>query len=294
MASRPIGNGINKQKLSICFDDIIDKFTKFVWIFPTKSTTANETLSKLHIVTNIFGDPRRIISDRGTAFTAEIFQEFYRSENIESILSTTGVPRGNGQVERAHRIIVAALSKLSIENPEKWYLNVNTVQRVMNRTYQRTIDTSPFRLMFGTEMKSKDDIEVKKIIEIESANDFNNEREILRAYAKEQIDKIQKENKKTYDAKRKQAVVYKVGDMVSISRTQFGTGMKLRPNNYGPYEVTKIMGNDRYEVIKIGDHDGPGKTTTSADNMKSWTKNCLNIFESDDSSGSDERRNDRM
>lgn len=49
---------------------IIDAFTKFVWLFPVKSTTAIETITKMKILTSIFGNPRRFITDRGTAFTA--------------------------------------------------------------------------------------------------------------------------------------------------------------------------------------------------------------------------------
>lgn len=77
---------------------IVDAFTKFVWIFPTKSTTAAETVNKLKIVTNVFGNARRIITDKGTAFTADLFRNHCRDENIELVHTTTGVPRGNGQV----------------------------------------------------------------------------------------------------------------------------------------------------------------------------------------------------
>lgn len=110
---------------------IMDAFTKFIWIFSTNSTTA-EALGKLKVLTNIFGNPRHIITDKGTAFTAEIFQQHCREEGIELTYSTTGVPRGNGQVERMNLIIIASLSKLSIENPEKWYMHVERVQRYMN------------------------------------------------------------------------------------------------------------------------------------------------------------------
>lgn len=49
---------------------IVDAFTKFVRIFPTKSTTSKEAIDKLNIHQQHFGNPSRIISDRGTAFTS--------------------------------------------------------------------------------------------------------------------------------------------------------------------------------------------------------------------------------
>ncbi|GFS47644.1 retrovirus-related Pol polyprotein from transposon 17.6 [Trichonephila clavipes] len=61
---------------------------------------------------------------------------------------------------------------------------------------------------------------------------------------------------------------YEIGDIVAIQRTQFGTGLKLRPKFFGPYEVVKVKPKDRYDVRKIGLHEGPNTTSTAADHMK--------------------------
>lgn len=84
--------------------------------------------------------------------------------------------------------------------------------------------------------------------------------------------KIQLENKKTFNAKRKSAHQYKQADLVAIAKTQFETGAKLKSKNLGPYVVTHKSGNDRYTVEKIGNHSGPNKMTTAADNMKIWRR----------------------
>ncbi|GFU65390.1 retrovirus-related Pol polyprotein from transposon 17.6 [Trichonephila clavipes] len=76
------------------------------------------------------------------------------------------------------------------------------------------------------------------------------------------------ENRKTYNRRRKKTSLYKEGDLVAIQRTQFGAGLKLRPKFLGPYKVTKVNSKDRYEVEKVGQHDGSNSTTTSADLMK--------------------------
>ncbi len=44
---------------------------------------------------------------------------------------------------------------------------------------------------------------------------------------------MQEENKKSYDKKRKIAIIYKIGDLVAIQKNQFGTGMKFRPKFCG-------------------------------------------------------------
>ncbi|GFV89510.1 uncharacterized protein TNCV_4153251 [Trichonephila clavipes] len=80
--------------------------------------------------------------------------------------------------------------------------------------------------------------------------------------------------RKQYNKHRKPAYNYKPGGTVAIQSTQFGTGLKLRPKYLGPYEVTKVNKHDRYEVQKIGQHEGSNVTSTSADKMKKW---CVHI-----------------
>lgn len=250
---------------------IVDAFTKFVWIFPVKSTTSEETVKKLEIINALFGNPSRVITDRGTAFTGSSFTNYCKDENIEVIHTTTGVQKGNGQVERVHRIIISVLAKLSIEKPEKWYMHTNKVQQFLNKTYQRSIGTTPFQLLCGVPMKIKDDINLKQLIEQEIVDSFESDREQLREQAKQQILAVANENKRTFNAKRKQSTRYEVGDLVAIKRTQFGTGLKLQAKNVGPYKITKSKGNYRYEVQKVGNHEGPFCTSSSSDYMTKWT-----------------------
>lgn len=43
----------------------------------------------------------------------------------------------------------------------------------------------------------------------------------------------------------------------------------------GPYEVTKSKRNDRYDVKKVADFEGPNATSTSCDYMKPWKRDDL-------------------
>ncbi|GFT20989.1 retrovirus-related Pol polyprotein from transposon 17.6 [Trichonephila clavipes] len=211
-----------------------------------------------------------ILKDKGSAFTSTEFQKFCQEESIEHIQITTGVPRGNGQIERMHETIIPVLTKLTIEEPEKWFKHVHRLQRIMNSTTTRSTKFTPFEVLIGVKMKQKEDLQIKHLLEDELSEEFINKRETLRNEAKENILRLQAENKKQYNKHRKPAYNYKPGDTVAIQRTQFGTGLKLRPKYFGPYAVTKVNKHDRYEVQKIGQHEGPNVTSTSADKMKKW------------------------
>lgn len=252
---------------------MIDAFTKFTWIFPVKSTTSKELIEKLKIHQQLFGNPRRIVTDRGAAFTSGDFREYCEEEKIEHIIITTGIPRGNGQVERIHRVIISVLTKLSIQQPALWYRHVSRLQQALNSTFQRSINAAPMKLFVGIKMRLKEDAEILSLIDQENRDNFINNREDLRLKAKEQIMKIQEENRKTFNRKRKDSHKYCPGDIVAIKRTQFGVGMKLKPKYLGPYRVTKDKGCDRYDVEKVDlSKEGPKKTSSAADYMKRWPK----------------------
>ncbi|KYM98118.1 hypothetical protein ALC62_11184 [Cyphomyrmex costatus] len=133
-------------------------------------------------------------------------------------------------------------------------------------------------------MRLRDDIELKEIIEKEKLYLFQEKRLELREKAKEAIAKIQLENRKTYNRKRKQASKYRIGELVAIKKTQITPGRKFCSKFLGPYEIIKILRGDRYVVAKIGEHEGPRTTSTSADHLKRW---LMSEYASDNDSDND-------
>ncbi|KZC14419.1 hypothetical protein WN55_07094, partial [Dufourea novaeangliae] len=93
--------------------------------------------------------------------------------------------------------------------------------------------------------------------------------------------KIQAENRRTYNKRRKEATKYTVNDVVAIKRTQQGPGLKLANKFLGPYKIIKELRNDRYVVERIGDHEGPLTTSTAADHLKLWACENEDLSESD-------------
>lgn len=55
---------------------VLDVFTKFTWLFATKSTGSVEAINHLTYLFTMFDTPKRVISDRGTAFTSKQFETF--------------------------------------------------------------------------------------------------------------------------------------------------------------------------------------------------------------------------
>ncbi|GFU29043.1 retrovirus-related Pol polyprotein from transposon 17.6 [Trichonephila clavipes] len=248
--------------------ELITHLPNLLGYIPSKLCLLKVPPRKLKQQQKTFGNPVRIISDRGSAFTSKLFNDYCDKENIQHLQIATGVPRGNGHVERIHRTLIPVLTKLSLDDSTKWYKYVDRLQRILNSTISRSTKWTPFELLVGIKMHNNEDILIKDLLLEEMAKELLEQREFLRNDAKKNIETLQSENRKTYNRRRKKASLYKEGDLVAIQRTQFGAGLKLRPKFLGPYKVTKVNSKDRYEVEKVGQQEGPNSTTTSADLMK--------------------------
>ena len=129
---------------------------------------------------------------------------------------------------------------------------------------------SPFELLTGVKMHSKDNLQIQALLESEYKQSVMTDKFTLREIAKRNILKHQESSRCQYNKKRKSSPVYNIGDLGAIQRTQFGTGLKLRPRFFGPYKIINVKGHDRYDVQKLGHHDGPNLTSSASDYMKPW------------------------
>lgn len=74
---------------------MVEAFTKFARFFPFKRTSAKEAISIFKMQQDIFGNPERMISDRGETFTLKESEKYLDDENTEHILITKGMPGDN-------------------------------------------------------------------------------------------------------------------------------------------------------------------------------------------------------
>jgi len=101
-----------------------------------------------------------------------------------------------------HKIVVPMLSKLSLESLGCWYKHVGKVQQIINNTEPRSTKVPPFKLLTGLDMRISGDVQLKSLIQDCLISELDDESDKLRKEARENIQSIQAENKKAFDAKR--------------------------------------------------------------------------------------------
>ncbi|GFT43296.1 putative blastopia polyprotein [Trichonephila clavipes] len=121
----------------------------------------------------------------------------------------------------------------------------------------------------GRNSNKTSDSDENQVLAIEK-NDFLRQIDFLNSIILDTKFKEPNKSKVHFVEKRKQHI-YKKDEPVTIKRTQFGTRLKLRFNFYGPYLIKTIKPHDRYEVEKVGQHEGPHLTPTAVDFLKRWS-----------------------
>lgn len=56
----------------------------------------------MRLLSELFGNPRHIVSDKGAALTSHDSKENCAEENVEQNEIIKVIPRGNGQVDSGH------------------------------------------------------------------------------------------------------------------------------------------------------------------------------------------------
>lgn len=116
----------------------------------TKSIDALGTADHLFdYVYKRFGLMTQIISDRGTQFASQVFQELMKKLGIESKMSTAYHPRTDGGAERVNQEVEAYLRIFCANHPEDWSKHITTMEFSHNQRKAVDRNETPFYLMMG-------------------------------------------------------------------------------------------------------------------------------------------------
>jgi len=98
-----------------------------------------------------FRVPTLVISDNGTQFTDQKFQDYLSSINIKQSFTSVEHPQANGLAEAANRVILRGIRRRLDKGKTNWAEELHTVLWAYRTTPHYTTGESPFRLTYGTE-----------------------------------------------------------------------------------------------------------------------------------------------
>lgn len=210
-------------------------------------------------VTNIVlrhGAPKVVITDRGTAFTANLTQSIMKLTHTSHRKTTAYHPQTNGLTERLNRTLTDMLSIYVDLEHRAWDKILPYATFAYNTAVQETTKVTPFQLVYGRVVTTPldamlpvgDNTEHKPDI-----SEFIQRAEEARQLARHHIKQQQRVDANRYNLRRR-GVDYAPGDLVWIwtpVRTP-GLSEKLMRRYFGPYRVLRRVSSLNYEVSPEG------------------------------------------
>lgn len=140
----------------------VDKFTKWIEAVPVTNQGATAAVNFFKGITCRFGTPHSIITDNGSNFTSEEFQEFCEERGIQISYASVSHPQTNGQVEKANGLVCSGLKKRLLRPLKKaagaWVEELPSVLWSLRTTPNRSTQYTPFFMVYGAEAVLPSDV----------------------------------------------------------------------------------------------------------------------------------------
>ena len=91
---------------------VVDAHSNWLEAFPMSTSTSSATIEKLRIAFFTHGLPGMAVTDNGSNFVSEEFEDFLKRNGIRHIRTAPYHPSSNGLAERAVQTIKEAMKKL--------------------------------------------------------------------------------------------------------------------------------------------------------------------------------------
>ena len=241
---------------------IIDSFSRWVELIPTKNLTAMAAAKGLLQHLGRYGAPIEIHSDLGPAFVDDLTKSLIEMVGSNQSFSMAYSKEENAIVERANKEILRHLRNIIFDKNvlNNWSMYLPLVQRIMNSSKHRSTGVTPASILFGNAV----DLDKSLFIEHNEYLDGNEQK------LSHWIDRIQKVQSTIMDIARRnlrkhdeihmatapniQTKEFPINSYVLVEHRQNalrpGPASKLLPYLKGPMRVVNVIG-DKYTLQDI-------------------------------------------
>lgn len=227
--------------------------SKYVYVAPIKSKTANETFAMMWRYVTIFGPPKEWLTDRGTEFNNQVISHFNSAIGIVHRVTSAYNPRTNGQTERFNATFIESLRSTTEQHKLNWPAFVPYVCWAYNTRKHSTTEFSPYMLVFGREMNNfenyADKVDGSDVIAIQKrVREINKLFEVTQPQAKEKIAQKQIKQRETQDKNMK--LIHKpLESGMKVYAKIEGLKNKLEPRFKGPFTIITKTRAGNYHIM---------------------------------------------
>jgi hypothetical protein len=233
---------------------VVDRLTKVAHFIPVNTTYSGARLAELYIsrIVCLHGLPKKIISDRGSQFTSQFWDQLHDSLDMKLRFSTTYHPQTDGQTERTIQVLEDMLRACAIRYGTSWNKCLSYAEFSYNNSYQASLKKSPFEALYGRKCRTPlywDQIGEKQLF----GPDIIEDAEQMVQTVRENL-RIAQIRQKSYADGKQRDLTFSVDDYVYLKVSpmrgirRFNIKGKLAPLYIGPFKVLERKGEVAYRL----------------------------------------------
>lgn len=234
---------------------IIDKFTKFVELFPLRAPTSKAILERMLEVFCRHGFPKSISSDNGRVFVSNLWKAVMKHLGIRD--RHTVPYRPAGQLVERHNATVKQCLMAYCSAHRDWDQHLPEVAFAMRTCESVTTGYSPALLCYGRQLRCPWEQNPGQLpLPISGTPgfvaDLTSRLQDAYEFALENQRKAQEQQRRYYNRTRQQSE-FQIGDTVlrdlhTLSDASKGVAAKLAPRRSGPFVVVGKVGANDYRL----------------------------------------------
>ncbi|CAM4869106.1 unnamed protein product [Rotaria socialis] len=234
------------HKYILVFTDLLSKFVV------AKATRDNSALTAAKVLVEEiilkYGCPNQVLTDNGTHFTADLFNNVTSLCGVCHIYTTPYNPQSNGVCERFNASMCDSLASICNKTRTNWDEQLSKTTFAYNSSRHSSTKLTPFELMFGRLCKLPFDLPRQSTTVIEPHQYVKQLDEYLQQAKQAVCTNIkfsQDKSKYHYDAHRTNEI-HSIGDFVYVK--QLKLNYKLAPKYIGPYQIIQQLNDSIYRL----------------------------------------------
>ena len=252
----------NHNYILVC----VDLFTSWVEATPLRGITAEEVCRAFFtLIISRHGCPSTILTDQGRQFTSKLFAKLCQHFHIRHVESSAYHHQTNGKVERFNHFIEKSLATVIPADQKTWDKLLPHFLFTYRTTLNRTLDESPFYLIYGRDPTLPQDLFVgsqqpsqRKV----TAAELDDYKSRLLRLLKSTYDKVNahkanvRDNYKEYYDRTHNNIKFKAGDLVMVYYPTNTPGLspKLERHWDGPCVIENAIDAVTYRVRSERNH----------------------------------------
>ncbi|CAM5133689.1 unnamed protein product [Eretmochelys imbricata] len=235
----------------LTFMDFATRWPEAVALSNTRAKSVCQALADIFARV---GWPSDILTDAGTNFLAGTMKNLWEAHGVNHLVATPYHHQTNGMVEKFNGTLGAMIRKFVNEHSNDWDLVLQQLLFAYRAVPHPSLGFSPFELVYGREVKGPLQL-VKQQWEgftpspgtniLDFVTNLQNTLRTSLAFAKENLQDAQKEQKAWYD-KHARERSFKVGDQVMVLRAL--QAHKMEASWEGPFMVRERLGAVNYLI----------------------------------------------